>query len=130
MLADKSTQVIAATASFIRFMDNGARQDDQVDMALVGSGGETLGPDGNAVAVLIPTESGAYDVWVGWEAGNLKDAGGATRPLDRIELFCSDGGGDGVCTVRLIGEVLRSDGTLTQFDAQRTVAENETEVLR
>jgi len=129
LTADSQVEVIAADASFVRILDNGARQDDKMIVSLLSASDEPLSVNGGQTLFIIPTQNtNSYDIWIGWEAGELQNTSGESRDLDGISLECFDGNEDGVCTPRISGDVYMSNGNRVQFEAQDTLNEGE-EVL-
>lgn len=122
-------EVIAADASYVRILDNGANQDDRMFVSLLSATDEPLSVNGGQTLFVVPTQNtDSYDIWIGWEAGQLQNSSGESRDLDGISLECMDGNEDGVCTPRISGDVTMSNGNRVQFDAQDTLNEGE-EVL-
>ena len=118
--------VIAANASYVRILDNGARQDDEMFVSLQSASGEPLSVNGGQTLFVIPAQNTKnYDIWIGWEAGQLRNSSGEVRDLDGISLECFDGQEDGVCTPRVSGDVYMSNGNRVQFEAQETMNEGE-----
>jgi hypothetical protein len=129
--AQSPVEVISAGASFVRVLDNGSRKDDRMFVGLLGPNDEPLKVRNSSTLFVIPTQNtNAHDIWIGWEAGELQNSSGESRTLAGIELECIDGKEDGVCTPRIVGEVVRADGSVARFDAQDTLAEGDLVIAR
>ena len=122
---ESTVMVMAADTSYLRFLDNGARQDDEMDLVLLDANGEPIDPNGQTGSVLLPTLSGDRDVSIGWVDSELTNSEGEPLDLDKVQIACLDGSDDGVCTVRLKGEIY-INGVVQEIDRQYTLAEQET----
>lgn len=125
LTAETDAQVLAANGSFIRLLDNGANQDDEIGLTLLNQqAGDLQPPDFNS-SILLPTSSGTYDIWVGWEPGDLTDSSGQTQTLDELKVTCINGSDDGVCTVRLVAEIPDAGSSSLILDEQRTLSQGD-----
>jgi len=120
--AESNLVIMPADASFLRILDNGPNQDDDFDLSLLASDGEPIGPNGKTGSVIIPTDNGSRDVSISWLDSELTNSEGVHKSLDQLEIECVDGGEDGVCTVRLTGE-LYIRGSVQTVDTQYTLSD-------
>ncbi|GGX46343.1 hypothetical protein [Saccharospirillum salsuginis] len=120
--AESNLVIMPADASYLRILDNGPNQDDDFDLSLLASDGEPIGPNGKTGSVLIPTDAGSRDVSISWLDSELTNSEGVSKSLDQLEIECVDGGQDGVCTVRLVGE-LYIRGSVQNVDTQYTLSD-------